>query len=519
MNKITFIRCIMWNAVLIVMFSLQTGYCQTDIPAGDVIGTWSLSNSPYQVNGNITIPDGQILTIEPGVTAIFKEACKLDVQGCLIAVGTSEDTITFTAEDPNAGWHAIKFVNTPTSNDTSKIMFCKIEYGKLDQGDWQDRCGGAIFSVNFNKIIISNCLLQNNRVYNTGDMYSGSGGAIALDNASPIISNNCILNNESIYHTGGGITCHNNSHPIISNNMIANNRGQYGGGLSITYNSHPIVTNNIIVNNQVSLYGGGLRCYKSGKVVLINNTIALNTAQSSGGGVSCTNNSDPLFINTILYGNTSGSGDQVHLMTVDSDPDFYYCNIEGGMESIEGNGAGLEYSGVYENNLDTDPCFTNTVSDDFCLSELSQCISAGTDSIEIGSTWYYAPATDFDRNQRPNPAGSAPDIGAFENTLGDQPTSIGETLNQIPQSCTLMQNYPNPFNTVTHIKYQLHKDTHVCIKILNALGQEVESIIDEEKKAGHYTLSWDASNNKSGLHFVSIKTDGNYQIRKMIFIR
>ncbi len=101
----------------------------------------------------------------------------------------------------------------------------------------------------------------------------------------------------------------------------------------------------------------------------------------------------------------------------------------------------------------------------------------------------------------------------------DQPTSIYETLNQLPQPCTLMQNFPNPFNNVTHIKYQLYKNTGVCIKILNALGQEVETIIDEKKKAGNYIITWDASNNASGLYFISLQTDENYKIRKMLLIR
>ncbi len=518
MNKFSLIRCLTWNAALIVLFSLQTGYCQTDVPAGDVSGTWSLANSPYQVNGDITIPDGQTLTIEPGVTAIFKEACKLDVQGRLIAVGTPEDTITFTAENPSGGWHAIRFVNTPTSNDTSKIVFCKIEYGKLDQGDGWDRCGGAILSSYVSKLIISNCLLQNNRVYWNSGVESGSGAAIALDHASPIISNNCIINNTSFNHIGGGIAC-NYAHPIISNNVIANNTADFGAGLAIYMFSHPIVTNNIIVKNHARQYGGGLRCYQNGNAVFINNTITLNTASSLGGGVSCTQNSDPVFINTILYGNRASSGDQVHLNATDSDPGFYYCNIEGGTESFKGDGAGLEYSGACENNLDTDPCFTNTASDDYCLSEFSHCIGAGIDSIEIASSWYYAPATDIDGNQRPTPTGSRPDIGAIENARGDTTTSIDEAPNQLPQTSTLLQNYPNPFNPVTQIEYQLHKDTHVCIKILNALGQEVETILNERKNTGHYTISWNASNNASGIYFVSLKTDENYKTRKMLLIR
>jgi len=102
----------------------------------------------------------------------------------------------------------------------------------------------------------------------------------------------------------------------------------------------------------------------------------------------------------------------------------------------------------------------------------------------------------------------------------DLPSSVGNpSWGQNPTEFLLHQNYPNPFNPVTNIKYQLYKDTHVCIKILSALGQKVETIIDEEKSAGHYTISWDASNNASGLYFVSLKTDGNYKIRKMLLIR
>lgn len=517
MHKFTFIRCLIWNAALIVLFSFQTGYCQTDIPAGDVSGTWSLSNSPYQVNGDITIPDGQTLTIEPGVTAVFKEACRLNVQGRLIAIGTSEDTITFTAEDPSAGWHAIKFIETPTSNDTSKIVFCKIEYGKLDQGDWQDRCGGAIFSSYFSKIIISNCLLQNNRVYNTGDTHSGSGAAICLDHASPIISNNCIINNESFYHIGGGIAC-NYAHPIISNNVIAKNKADFGAGLGIYYSSHPILTNNLIVENQARQYGGGLRCYTSGNPVLINNTIALNTAQSSGGGVSCTVNSDPVFINTILYGNTAGPGNQVHLVDTYSDPDFYYCNIEGGLESIGGDGAGSEYSGAYENNLDTDPRFINNDLENFNLSDSSLCIGAGIDSVEIGGVWYYCPETDYLGNPRPNPIDPYVDIGALE-SLFEKVSGIEDWKDKLPVTFVLEQNYPNPFNPATTIEFYLPKTSNMTLKIYNILGKEVATLVSDRLSTGSYKYEWNAGNMASGIYLYRLEAGDYVETRKMVVMR
>jgi hypothetical protein len=515
MNKFTFIRCLIWNATFIVFFSSQTGYCQTDIPAGDVSGTWSLANSPYHINGNITIPDEQTLTIEPGVTVIFKEACKLDVQGCLMAVGTREDTITFTAEDPSAGWHAIKFRNTPAINDTSKIVFCKIEYGKLDQGGDLDRCGGAVFALYVSKLIISNCLLQNNRVYNTGNMYSGSGGAISLDHASPIISNNRIINNTSYNHVAGGIICYY-SDPIISNNVIVKNTADYGGGIFF-FGSNPIVTNNIIVKNEAGQYGGGLRCYEGANPVLINNTIALNTAQLTGGGVSCINNSDPLFINTILYGNTAGSGDQVHLVSPDSDPGFYYCNIEGGMESFEGDGAGSEYSGAYENNLNADPCFIDMESDDFCLSESSLCVGAGIDSVEINGLWYYCPDNCFCGNPRPDPPGTNPDIGACESAY---PVGIESIVSPyLPNTYRLAQNYPNPFNPSTTIEFDLPRTSNVTLKIFNILGEEVATLISERLPTGKYDYQWEASQQASGIYFYQLETGDYHRTRKMILTK
>ena len=521
MNKFTLIRCLPL-VVLFLVLSLQTGFAQTDIPAGDVSGTWSLSNSPYHVNGNITIPDGQTLSIEPGVTAIFKEACKLDVKGCLIAVGTREDTITFTAEDPGAGWHAIKFVNTPSINDTSKIIFCIIEYGKLDQGGgWEDRCGGAILASYVSKLIISNCLLQNNKVYNIGDLFTGTGGAICLDTASPIITNNHIINNTSFNHIGGGIVCGNYSHPVISNNVIAKNKADYGAGLAVYMGSNPIVTNNIIVENEAGQYGGGIRCYEDSDPVFINNTIALNTAQSTGGGVSCINNSDPLFINTILYGNTAGSGDQVHLVEPYSDPDFYYCNIEGGLESFEGDGASSEYSGAYENNLDTDPHFINTSSGDFNLSDSSLCIGAGIVSVEIGGVWYYCPDNCFYGNPRPDPLDTNPDIGACESPLGEpEITAIDPVVwSHLPNTYRLAQNYPNPFNPSTIISWQSAVGSPVNLTVYSLSGQKVTTLVSEWQPAGNHSIVFNASGMASGVYLYRLEAGEYIEIRTMILMK
>jgi|GEM_PF-6205965 len=56
------------------------------IPSGDVSGTWTMAGSPYYINGDINVPAGQLLTIEPGVVLDFLGYYKLTVYGQLEAI-------------------------------------------------------------------------------------------------------------------------------------------------------------------------------------------------------------------------------------------------------------------------------------------------------------------------------------------------------------------------------------------------------------------------------------------------
>ena len=397
---------------------------QTEIPAGNVSGTWSLANSPYRVNGHITVPNDSTLTIEPGVKAIFTGSYKLDVKGCVLAVGTASDTITFTAEDPSVGWQAVKFLNTSSSNDTSRFIYCKLEYGILNEGDDLARVGGSFAVKDFSKLIISHCLLQHNLVVNNGDEMSGKGGAIALWNASPKITYNTIINNQATGPDadGGAIVCYLNANPIISNNLISQNSVQSTGGGMLIVASSPFLSNNIITDNHANQRGGGLNIKYNSNPVLINNTIAFNSS-GSGGGIICWLNADPLIINTIVYGNMADTGSQVSIIDSVSDPVFVNCVVEGGKEEFEGDGAGANYSGLYKNNLDADPQFIDTLNNDFHLQDESPCISKGSAITVFNKTLYYAPSTDFEGNLKPGPALSIPDIGALENAAGDPDTT------------------------------------------------------------------------------------------------
>ncbi|MCB9248773.1 MAG: hypothetical protein H6613_09620 [Ignavibacteriales bacterium] len=190
-------------------------------------------------------------------------------------------------------------------------------------------------------------------------------------------------------------------------------------------NTSPILINNIFTNNHSTGHstnpnGHGIVHFSNGggKAVIINNTIVNNSCAGFGGGISNSySTATPLLINNIVYGNTPA---QVWL-GVTSDLDFYNCLIEGGKEGF----TGAAFTGAYDNCIDADPQFVS--SSDYHLQNISPCIGAAIDSMLISSTMYYCPPTDIEGNPRPNPAGSMPDIGAYENELKN-PADIPEWI-------------------------------------------------------------------------------------------
>jgi hypothetical protein len=74
----------------------------------------------------------------------------------------------------------------------------------------------------------------------------------------------------------------------------------------------------------------------------------------------------------------------------------------------------------------------------------------------------------------------------------------------------LFQNYPSPFHDQTNIRFSLPRRKHVCLKVYDSVGRLVRTLVDEEKPAGQYTVSWngtDATGTKvsSGVYFYRIE--------------
>ncbi len=94
-----------------------------------------------------------------------------------------------------------------------------------------------------------------------------------------------------------------------------------------------------------------------------------------------------------------------------------------------------------------------------------------------------------------------------------------------PTTFALAQNFPNPFNPTTTIQYQLPTDSRVRVNIYDVLGQEVETLVNEEKPAGYFDVRWNAVNLASGVYFYRVDarpTNGGrgfQQIKKLMVVK
>jgi hypothetical protein len=91
--------------------------------------------------------------------------------------------------------------------------------------------------------------------------------------------------------------------------------------------------------------------------------------------------------------------------------------------------------------------------------------------------------------------------------------------NIIPDEYALEQNYPNPFNPSTIISWQSPVDSRQIIKIYDALGNEVATLVDEFKPAGRYDVEFNALSISSGVYFYTLQAGSFRNTKKMLILK
>ncbi|HHE37028.1 MAG TPA: right-handed parallel beta-helix repeat-containing protein, partial [Candidatus Cloacimonetes bacterium] len=323
------------------------------LQADDVnTGTWNNLGVPYVIGGNLTIPDGETLTIEAGNTMKFASNYTFTVNGTLIADGDAANHITFTSNQPSPSpgdWKSI-YVYGPDA--PCVFDYCDVSYGGAL---WGSTHYGSIFldlaGGYFNP---TNCTIEN----------GASNGVYLYRSCSPAITSTTIQNNaeSGIYCTNGGAYP---STPSLTNSSVINNSG-YGiyleGSSSAIFGTNLSEWNDIYGNASYEFYNNTTNditaeyiYWGSVDYAYINNSIYDQNDNGSLGLVDYTpwtnaahDTEYPIFLDspvvtiTIVSGNVNLDWDDVPLATsykVYSDTDPY-----GDFNALEYDGTDTSWS-------------------------------------------------------------------------------------------------------------------------------------------------------------------------------
>ena len=109
--------------------------------------------------------------------------------------------------------------------------------------------------------------------------------------------------------------------------------------------------------------------------------------------------------------------------------------------------------------------------------------------------------------------------GFFADTLFGGTLVDVKNVAGLPSHFSLDQNYPNPFNPSTTIHFELPKESHITLKVYNMLGQEVLTVLDEEKVAGRYDVRIDGSSLSSGVYFYRLVAGDYISVKKFVLLK
>jgi hypothetical protein len=98
-------------------------------------------------------------------------------------------------------------------------------------------------------------------------------------------------------------------------------------------------------------------------------------------------------------------------------------------------------------------------------------------------------------------------------------TSVEPVSMNIPDGFALLQNYPNPFNPGSAIDFQIAKESPVTLKVYNAVGQEVKTLVNETLVPGRYTARFDGSALASGVYLYRLTAGSFVQTKQMVLLK
>ena len=332
-----------------------------------------------------------------------------------------------------------------------------------------------------------------------------------------------------------GINSYWGSGDIIRNNVVHNIRSSSGytsTGILLSGSSGESGSNNLIYNNMVydiqststqsNSRVTGIQMWNQNNPKVYYNSVYLSgTGQNISGSAafyiynSCSNveAKNNIFVNTrdespswasSIYDYTTGN------LTSDNNDLYYEPNQYSCLVRI----VSTKYNTLSDWQVEGKDILSITEMPNFIAPHLHINKAIQT-NLEQGAVPIAGIGTDIDADPRNT---NLPDIGADEFD-GERITDVSDENETIPTEYSLYQNYPNPFNPSTKIKYSVPQTSQVQIKVFDVLGNEIATIVKEEKPIGNYEVEFDGTSFSSGVYFYQLKAAEFIESKKMILLK
>jgi len=504
-------------------------------------GTWTISGSPYIINGDATIPDQQTLNINQSVEVRFLEDASLIINGSLNAIGADENEILFTSNSIS-DYEGLLFEDAGISN----LTYCIIECADI----------GINIVDTSSDIILSNNIIQENTQ------------GIWIYNSNLEMTFNLIINNDNngiAFFNNANFRCKKN---VLNSNggyeiFLSNSRPSFRKALNdFWYDTGFTICTTTEYNPPVDMI---LNWWGTDNVQYINANLLDSATMYDIEPISLTQNSTytprDLDLSLLLYEsgrNEMRVGNYIEAESIFKELVLTYPHCDeistvlSSLLSCYELGFGdfnllQNYYETIQPDYPNDPehkilrglitmCkrkvgnFEEAIADyESILMNDPSYVDSCYAVIDIGNTYLEA---GYNRESIETVLGDLRPISKSRHrevsiSLLESVLSYEYQFNDPPEinETYLKQNFPNPFNPETRIKFDLAKTSNVNLIIYNIKGQLLKTLVNESFESGSHSVIWDGKDNKgnsvsSGVYFYQLKVNNKTEgIKKMLLLK